>query len=479
MNDIIDIGLDNFDIPSSNSKSGGGLEFLMNPINTGSSGSMKRQESAMNLGDLKYLENELNDLSNGPSNTSESKIGEASADYYNQNTAKTWDGYTKMTEVPTEILQTPKLVGREQSKKKRIMLKRLDEWQKKGLIQSTNYNMDSPYEDIEDEYETVMEDKRKQESIKLQKHWFLTGINTIEFFNGMFNPFDLDLTGWGEKMSEDVDDDDELFGELYDKYKGGKLAPEVSLLLRVATSAFLINMTNKMVSSATPGLSDVLKQSPDLMNAFMKATVDSLNASGPATSGGQQQSKSHPMAAFAQDMFSKEFKPNTSQGAPPPPVETKQSKPLQQPPQQQQQQKSSLQTMNFTTRPDLNMAARGVEINQSFSSVNDRSSMRQQPISNFAPPVRQEMKGPSSTDLDSILAGLKKKEPAPPSLETAMETAMDNLSFANDDETVSVISMRDLESTAGSEKGKSYKKRSAIKRKPRSEKNMNSISIDL
>jgi len=470
MNDVIDIGLENFDINKNGggSTSGGGLEFLMN---TGSKMSDTPRQSHMNLGDLNQLENELNDLSNGRSvpletvdiglGASSSNVGAASADYYSQSNTKTWDGYTKMNDVPLETLQTPKVSDREKSKKKRIMLKRLEEWQKKGHIQNSGYNMDSSYEDIEDEYETVMEDRRKQESIKLQKHWFVTGINTIEFFNSMFNPFDLDLTGWGEKMAEDVDDDDEIFAELYEKYKGGKLAPEVSLLLRVATSAFLINMTNKMVSSATPGLSDIFRQSPDLMNSFMKATVDSLNQAGPGGGGGKQ----HPLASFAQDMFSKDFKPSTMQGPPPAPVETKVSKTqIPGPPK-------AGASMQYTSRPDLQHArgGGGIEINQGFSPLRESKPMMTEPISNFSAPPRQEMRGPSSTDLDSILAGLKRKDTTP--VETVREENVD-------DETVSVISMRDLESTvSGSKAG--YKKRGASKRKPKSDKSMNNISIDL
>jgi hypothetical protein len=223
-------------------------------------------------------------------------------------------------------------------------------------------------------------------------------------------------------------------------------------------------MTNKMVSSATPGLSDIFRQSPDLMNSFMKATVDSLNNTGPA-GGSAGGAKPHPLASFAQDMFSKDFKPSTTQGPPPAPVETKVNKGQPLPPQQTMRAGSNMQ---FTSRPDLQQArSGGIEINQGYSSLREPSRpMMTEPISNFSPPVRQEMKGPSSTDLDSLLAGLKIKETSPIHNEVVV-----------DDETVSVISMRDMESTASGNKG--YKKRGASKRKPRSDKSVNNISIDL
>lgn len=489
MNDIIDIGLESFDVPkpsASGSTSGGGLEFLMNMGSGGSKAASPRAGSgSMGLGDLRQLETELNDLADSKPislETVDIGLGSASASSLNQSTARTWDGFTKMNDILVEPTKVNVLTDREKSKKKRIMLKRLEEWQKKGLIGShgASFNMDSSYDDIEDEYETVMEDKRKQESIKLQKHWFLTGINTLEFFNSMVNPFDLDLTGWGEKMSEDMDDDDEVFAELYDKYKGGKLAPEVALILRVATSAFLINMTNKMVSAATPGLSDVFRQSPDLMNAFMKATVDSLNQAGPgqgqgSPTGNSSGGQSNPLAAFAKDMFSQEFKPKTTAG-PPPPVE---SKKMAAPPRPG----AAGQSMQFTmSRPDLNTATNGtggVEINQGFGSFQERTPLQTQPISQFSPPpvptgnTRPEMKGPSTTDLDSLLAGLKRKE-VENEVNQAIEISLSGpvapaplqRGFADDE--ISIISSGEIES--------GYKKRG---RKPKNSRSERSITIDL
>ena len=80
--------------------------------------------------------------------------------------------------------------------------------------------MDSNYDEVEDEYETALEDKRKKDSIKLQGWWFMTFVNSIEYANSAFNPFDINLDGWGEQISEDIDSYEEIFMELHDKYKG-------------------------------------------------------------------------------------------------------------------------------------------------------------------------------------------------------------------------------------------------------------------
>jgi hypothetical protein len=36
----------------------------------------------------------------------------------------------------------------------------------------------------------------------------------------------LNLDGWGEQVSEDLDSFDEAFSELHKKYKGGKMSPK-------------------------------------------------------------------------------------------------------------------------------------------------------------------------------------------------------------------------------------------------------------
>ena len=198
--------------------------------------------------------------------------------------AKTWDGFMKASEVPAnqDFKPASNLSEREKRRKKRLMLKKLEEWKDKGMLKdSGNFSMDSNYDEIEDEYEGAMEEKRRKDSIKLQGWWFMTFINSLEYGNAIFNPFDLNLDGWGEQVSEDLDSYEEIFAELYEKYKGGKMAPEISLLLRVGFSAAVLNFSNKALSTATPAFNDVIKQSPELMKMFTNATVNSMSQESP------------------------------------------------------------------------------------------------------------------------------------------------------------------------------------------------------
>lgn len=377
---------------------GNGAELLMNIKKT------SPQSSNIDLGDLDTLESELNNLSSSSSSpkpagdtkvlsgltnffgfgTKEEEpsakvgLGQATKETGSGNT-KTWDGYGKFTDIPSNPDKPiNKMSDRDKLRKKKMMMKRLDEWRAKGLVSGAHFNNDSSYEEVEDEYETALEDKKKGESKKLYSWWFMTFVNTVEYANAAFNPFDINLDGWGEQVNDDIDSYDEIFGELYDKYKGGKLSPEIALMLRLGFSAAVVNFTNRALSSATPGFNDVIRQSPELMKMFTNATVNSM----------AQQS---PGFAFANNLVNPE---PSSQGPPPKSIDPRTAAPPQRP--------GMVFTDQPSSRPDIN-AGRGVMFSESGIDLNNKFDNL-----NGKPPImRQEMSGPKN--IDSILSGLKPK----------------------------------------------------------------------
>lgn len=480
--EVVDIDLDNIPFSpettmnsssSSNSRPsvsfGSGIELLMNEKKKSSSSSTK-----INLDDLDNLENELNDLSstaapdsnsNGDSkmlsglggfknlfsfggkdqsNTSSSdpiQLGQATKET-SSSSSKTWDGFTKMNDdIPKEgIRSSANMTDREKRRKKRIMIKKLEEWAEKGTYKNgSQYNMESNFEEVEDEYEGALEEKRKKDSIKLQGWWFTTVVSTVEYGNALLNPFDLNLDGWGEQVSEDLDSYDEIFSELHEKYKGGKMSPEVSLLLRLGFSAAVVNMSNKMLSSATPGFNDVIKQSPELMKMFSNAAVETM-------------SKQNSAFDFAKTMMNPPEEVNRNHGPPPSPVETKNQVPPQRPGAMQFTQQPQQQN----NRPDL-VAAKGIQ------------------------PSRPEMKGPqTSSDIDKLLSGLKPKMPEHNRQESGnsihqmmMDNTMNGLSGnGSNGGSDSVISVRSLTDLDGAQMPKRTKRR-------QNTSNKNTVALDI
>ena len=244
----------------------------------------------------------------------DSNVGKATAEAINQ-TTKTLDGFGKINDIPIDFASSSssRMTEQEKRKKKRLMIKKLEEWYEKGLVkQSSHFTMESNYSEIEDEYEACLEDKKTKDSIKLQQWWFMTFVNSIEYANTVFDPFGLNLDGWGEQVNEDIESYDEIFTELHHKYKGGKLSPELSLLLRLGFSAAVVNITNKALSTSTPGFNDIIKQSPELMKMFTNATVQSLNSQNQNTA-----------SSFMNNVLNNTGQPtvNNSFGPPPPAVQ--------------------------------------------------------------------------------------------------------------------------------------------------------------
>ena len=484
--EIIDIGLNdlepvslNFNDSKPSVNFGSGIELLMND--------KKKSSSTMNLnlGELDNLENELNEISGGSSynennnsNTktlsglasslfgssfssndsknislnieepTDSNIGNATRESIG--TTKTWDGFSKINEIPVSSSTTSsKMTDREKRRKKRAMIKKLDEWYEKGLIKNkTHFDLDSVYEEIEDEYEQAMEDKRKKDSVKLQGWWFMTIINSLEYGNAVFNPFDLNLDGWGEQVSEDLDSYEDIFAELHEKYKGGKLAPEISLLLRVGFSAAVLNFSNKALSTAIPHANDVIKQSPELMRMFTNATVSSMSQASPGF-------------AMANNLMQEQVRPR---GPPPPaPVETKNQAPPQRP-------GSMVFTETPSNRPDIAASRgtmfreQGMDINNGFERLDEQQrSIRPSPQQSQQ--QRPEMRGPQTTDIDNILSGLKTRNV---NIHEQPQQQLETLN-TEDDSMISISSLKDLQNG-------NMPKRSA-RRKNNSSRN--TISLDI
>jgi hypothetical protein len=441
---------------------GGGLELLMNDKVRESN----RPTSDIDLEDLSKLENELNDLvDNAPtsgyaprSDLFDSKpsvsfgdqpsirlsgfddninLGKATSDTENDN--KTWDGYGKFNNIPLNpdkaVPMEPKMSRDEMLREKFKYLRKLEALEKKGVELSKKYSMDSSLQEMMGEYETIMEEKTKQNSVKFQGNMLMAMINGIEFLNNKFDPFDIKLDGWSEQVQENITDYDDIFSELHDKYKSkASMAPELKLLFQLGGSAMMVHMTNTMFKSAMPGMDDILRQNPDLMRSFQNAAVNSMAQTNPGFSG------------FMTNMMNPNVEAPRGMG-PPPPLATQGPNSIPPP--------IGRPGNNNFARPDLNMSKSnfedGISLRENFDrpDVQDRTSRR--------PNSRPEMKGPS--DITDILSGLKTKtiniqQPTTPT---------------NDNSTISINDLKDLQSDVNMPKRSGRRKKSAS----------NTVSLDI
>ena len=496
---------------------GGGLELLMNDkLKSGNKNGSGGGDN-IDLDDLNELEDELNDLSDAVggggggvkkisknfksdffgsagassggiklnnynddnvsdsgysepryNNVSGSNVGASTANTDNDN--KTWDGFGKFSNIPlnpdANVDATPQMSKEELLREKFKILQKLEELETKGVRLSKKYSMESSLLEMKGEYETHVEEREKKNSVKFQQKLLMTAITGLEFLNNKFDPFDLKLDGWSEQINENVDDYEEIFGELHEKYKSkAKMAPELKLLFQLGGSAIMLHMTNTMFKSAMPGMDDIMRQNPELMKQFTQAAVNTMSQSSPnfgnfmgdmMGAGGGGGGGMGGMAA--PPPMSSNF---NNQRPPPAPVATK--GPNSVPPPRREG--------DISNRPDLNFGRGsmndGVNLTDNFVNAFSNKSMRGAPPPNPQNP-RPEMRGPS--DISNILSGLKTKSINIPG--SGGGGGGNNTSINDNAEekgsTISISELKDLQNDNMPNR---------TKRKPKSEKN--TISLDI
>jgi hypothetical protein len=160
---------------------------------------------------------------------------------------------------------------------KQKLLFNLERLQKQGYPPSKRYSMASSYEDMQFEHDRLKKQRDVEKSIKFSRKILMAVVSGVEFLNGRFDPFDVKLEGWSENIMENVSDYDEVFEELHEKYSDSvKMAPELKLIAMVAGSGFMFHLTNSLFKSASPKLSDILKQNPDIMRNISEAAVKNM-----------------------------------------------------------------------------------------------------------------------------------------------------------------------------------------------------------
>jgi hypothetical protein len=306
-------------------------------------------------------------------------------------------------------------------------LRKLETLESKGVNLTKKYSMESPLAEMQGEYEMIMEEKAKQNSVKFQGNMLMAAINALEFLNNRFDPFDIKIDGWSEQVGENMSDYDEVFAELHDKYKSkATMAPELKLLFQLGGSAMMVHMTNTMFKSAMPGMDDILRQNPDLMRQFQTAAVNTMGQSSPGFSG------------FMNGIMNPGDSQSMGNRPPPPPLAT------QGPSAPQMSANRAGNNSSGMNRPDL-VRGRG---------FNDGINIRETEANR-----RPEMKGPS--DITDILSGLKTKT-------INIQEAAPSQSDGNSS-TISISDLKDLQNDGN------VPKRS--KRRPTS--NKNTVSLDI
>jgi hypothetical protein len=216
-----------------------------------------------------------------------------------------------------------RLSPEEERKKKIDLLNKLNRLEAKGYTLTKRFTMDNTVEEIQLEYDRLFDAKSLEASIRFQRQCLMGVVTGMEYLNGKFNPFDWQLEGWSESVHENIDDYDEVFEELYDKYKGrGNMPPEAKLLMTLVGSGFMFHMSNSFFRSKMANVTpdDIFRSNPQLAQQFAAAAA---NQAGPGFGNFMGAAMGMPPSAAPQqrgppptaNMFY-----NSSNGGPAPPV---------------------------------------------------------------------------------------------------------------------------------------------------------------
>lgn len=159
---------------------------------------------------------------------------------------------------------------------KRDLLYQFDRLEKKGYKINRRFSMASNVDDMRQEYDRLIKDKKVDASVRFQQTCLMGFVSGIELLNNRFDPFDLKLDGWSENMHSKMGDYEDTFEELALKYSSNRqMAPEIKLLLSVVGSAFMFHMTKKL-SESMPGLGEVFNENPELQKQFAGAAANMM-----------------------------------------------------------------------------------------------------------------------------------------------------------------------------------------------------------
>jgi len=210
--------------------------------------------------------------STGPSNSSAPAF---MSDVTVSKEASPYDNYQSSSASPTISLTPAPPRDFEKEKQEKIeLLNKLQRLETKGYPVSKRFTMDNSLEEIKQEFTRLVDARNLEGSLRFQRQMLMGAITGLEWMNNKFDPFDIKLEGWSESVHTNVEDFDEIFEELYDKYKErGKMPPEMRLMMAVAGSGFMCHVSNSFFRQKMPTMDDVLKNNPQLAKQMAQAAA--------------------------------------------------------------------------------------------------------------------------------------------------------------------------------------------------------------
>jgi len=265
-----------------------------------------RKVPKSNTGNL----NDYNTFSNPKKTRPQEMESEDSLSEYSSSANDSYSDYSG------DSVDSERISFKEQQKMKQDLLIKIQALEKKGYEFTKKFTMTSDYREMEFEYEKIKKFIETQGAIKFSRRCLMACVTGLEFLNKKFDPFAVKLDGWSENVMENIDDYDNVFEKLHEKYSGkAEIAPELELLLTLGGSAFMFHLTNSLLKSPTfEGITQIGQNAPSMpgMNPNFMSSMMGAMSQGMKEMNAQKQPGQFP------PVF-----PQGPQQGPPKPVETR------------------------------------------------------------------------------------------------------------------------------------------------------------
>ena len=200
------------------------------------------------------------------------KISQQQNNYDDEESEYTEESSEMDSEYSEQNEEVPRTNSFEEKQKiKQDLLIKIAALEKKGFEFTKKFNMSSNFEEMMFEYEKIKKFIETQAGIKFARRCLMACVTGVEFLNKKFDPFSVKLEGWSENVMENVDDYDNIFEKLHEKYSAkAEVAPEIELLLMLGGSAFMFHLTNSLLKG--PAMTNLVAQNnPNFMASMMGA----------------------------------------------------------------------------------------------------------------------------------------------------------------------------------------------------------------
>lgn len=164
------------------------------------------------------------------------------------------------------------------------LLSQIKRLKSKGVFSERMLTTSSSLDEIRSEHHRMFDEYKRARFVTNWRGRITKGASMAEFMSKRFRRMGLNLDGFSEKISMEIDEDeyDDVLDDFYDEMKDiEKLPAWMRLAGGIGASAFLVHVSNTMTKASTPGIDEIADNNPALAKEI--ASTMARDIAGAAT----------------------------------------------------------------------------------------------------------------------------------------------------------------------------------------------------